>query len=233
MSHAAVDSEILFWFVVALTLLLLVLIGVTVWTHPGAAGSPQPYELNLPAPRPLPDPLRPVKRPPAVVLVGAAARSADAGHGSSPIGALDPELTAVRSPPALGGPPWDPAPRPPATGGLPWSPAPRPPGLVGRNAVQPLAVPGQVPWNLGAYRALRPDASLSSHTGDRLHPAGRASPNPNPRRSARIAQSGAASGGRAGAHRRESSRGAHRAGRSSSRAAGSAGRAGRHRAGVR
>ena len=42
MSQAAMDSEVLLWFVVALTLLLLALIGATVWAHPGTAASPHP-----------------------------------------------------------------------------------------------------------------------------------------------------------------------------------------------
>ena len=40
-SHAAVDSEVLFWFVVALTVLLGMLISVVVRTPPGTVGSPQ------------------------------------------------------------------------------------------------------------------------------------------------------------------------------------------------
>jgi hypothetical protein len=189
-SHAAMDGEVLFWFVVVLTLLLLMLIGVTVWTHPGAARPPQPHELNLPAPRPPPDLLQPVRRPSAVVLAGAAVRTASAGHEPGRAGAPNPELTAIHRPHARGGPPW--------------SPAPTPPSPAGRHAVQPFA-----------------------------YPVGLRSPDPIPPRPARIVQGRTASGGRPGAHRQASRRGAHRAGTSSGRAVGSAGRAGRHRAGVR
>lgn len=219
MSYAAVDGQVLFWFVVALTLLLLVFIGAVVWTHPGAVGSPQSHELDLPPPRPPSDLPLPVRRPPAVVLAGAAARSVYAGHGPGRAGATASELTAVRRPYTVGGPPW--------------SPAPEPPGLAGWDAAQPFAVPGQVPGKPGMYRVSQPDASLLPRTAGTFHMAGRTSLDPNSLRSTRIVQGRVASGSRTGAHRRESRGGAHRAGTSSGRAAGSAGRAGRHRAGVR
>lgn len=230
MSHAAVDGQLLFWFVVTLTLLLLVLVSVMVWTHPGAADPSQSRELDLPAPLPRPDSLPPVRRPPAVVPAGAAVRAANAGHRPSRIGSPDPAPAAVCLRPVVGGPPW--------------SPAPRPPGLVCLDARQPFAGFGQGrPREPVAYRALQPNISLLPHTRSTFHPAGRISPDPNHRRSARIVPGRAASGGRAGAHRRVSRRGAHpagvhrrvsrrgahRAGRVSGRAAGSAVRAGRHR----
>jgi hypothetical protein len=195
-----VDGQITFWFVVTLTLLLLVFIGAVVWTHPGAVGSPQPHELNLPPPAPPSDLPLPVRVPSAVVLTVAVARSANAGHGPSRADALNPELIAARRPHAVGRPPW--------------SPAPKPPDLVVRDAAQPLAVLGRVPQKPSAYRAPQPDVSVL------------------PPRTTQMVQGRAASGGRAGAHRRGSRRGTHRAGRSGVRAAGSTGRAGRHRAGA-
>ena len=42
MSHTAVDSDVLFWFIVALTVLLGMLISVVVRTPPETVGSPQP-----------------------------------------------------------------------------------------------------------------------------------------------------------------------------------------------
>ena len=43
------DSEVLFWFVVALTVLLGMLISVVVKTPPGTVGSPQPPGPGPPA----------------------------------------------------------------------------------------------------------------------------------------------------------------------------------------
>jgi hypothetical protein len=143
-SHAAVYSEVLFGFVVVLTLLLVMFIGVVVRTPPGAAESPQPPEFRAPAPRPPPRPLF-VRWPEAAVSAGAGGRSARAGYRPRHAGALKPELMVV--------------------GGPPWEPAPKPPGLAVRSTVPWLAVPGQVPWKAGACRELPPGPGPAAHAG--------------------------------------------------------------------
>jgi hypothetical protein len=86
-SHAAVYSEVLFGFLVVLTL-LLTLIGVVVRTPPGTVGPRQPAELSSPPP---PQPVR----------------------GPQHAGAPKPELVAAGRLQVPGGPPWGPAPKPP------------------------------------------------------------------------------------------------------------------------
>jgi hypothetical protein len=75
-SHTAVDSEVLFWFVVALTVLLGMLIGVVVRTPPRTVGSPQPPGPSPPAP----PPPGPVSWPQAAGLADAPVRPARAGY---------------------------------------------------------------------------------------------------------------------------------------------------------
>jgi hypothetical protein len=94
-SYAAVDSEVLFWFVVALTALLVALIGVVITTPPGAAGAPQPPELSAPA-----------------------------GYRPRHAEGVRPELTGAGRGQMPGRPPWGPAPRPPGLAvrdTAPWS----------------------------------------------------------------------------------------------------------------
>ena len=150
MSHAAVYSEVLFWFVVVLTLLLVVFIGVVVRTPSGAADSTQPPESSAPAPPPRPRPLF-VRWPGAVVSAGAGGRSAHAGYRPRHAGALKPELMVAGRLQVPGGPPWE--------------PAPKPPGLAARTSVPWLAVPGQVPRKAGACRELPPDPGPAPHAG--------------------------------------------------------------------
>jgi hypothetical protein len=149
-SHAAVYSEVLFWFVVVLTLLLVMFIGVVVRTPSGAAGSPQPPEFSAPAPRPPPRPLF-VRWPEAAVPAGAGGRSARAGYRPRHAGALKPELMVAGGLQVPGGPPWD--------------RAPKPPGLAARSTVPWLAVPGQVPWKAGACREVPPGPGPAPHAG--------------------------------------------------------------------
>ena len=95
MSYAAVDSEVLFRFVVALTALLMVLIGVVITTPPGTAGAPQPPELSSPA-----------------------------GYRPRHAEGVRPELIVAERGQVPGRPPWSAAPRPPALAGrdtAPWS----------------------------------------------------------------------------------------------------------------
>jgi hypothetical protein len=149
-SHAAVYSEVLFWFVVVLTLLLVVFISVVVRTPSGTAGSPQPPGFSAPVP---PPPSRPlfVRWPEAVVSAGAGGRSARAGYRPRHAGALKPELVVAGRLQVPGGPPWD--------------PAPKPPGLAARSTVPWLAVPGQVSRKAGACRELPPGPGPAQPAG--------------------------------------------------------------------
>jgi hypothetical protein len=213
-SHAAVYSEVLPWFVVVLTLLLVMFIGVVVRTPTGTVGSPQPPELSPPAPPPPPF----VRRPQAAGLADAEAPSARAGYRPRHAGALKPELMAAGRRQVSGGPPWE--------------PAPKPPGLSDRGFVPWLAVTGQVPGKASARRQLPTGPGPSPHAGSTSCAADMTGPDPGRLRSAQIAAAGTPSGGRAGAHRQAHRHGAHRAGISTARERRSAGRTGRHRAGV-
>jgi hypothetical protein len=106
-SHSAVDSDALFWLMVALTVLLGMLIGVVFMTPPETVGSPQPQ---------------------AAGLAGAPARSARIGYRPRHAGGMRPHLIAAGRPQVSAGPPWESA-------GPPWEPAPWPPGLADRDAV--------------------------------------------------------------------------------------------------
>ena len=91
MSYTAVDSEVLFWFVVALTVLLGMLISVVVRTPPGTVGSPQPPGPSPPAaPRP-----GSVRWPQAAGLADAAVRPARAGYRPRHAGGMRPGRTAA------------------------------------------------------------------------------------------------------------------------------------------
>jgi hypothetical protein len=92
-SHTAVDSEVLFWFVIALTALLGMLISVVVRTPHGTVGSPQP-----PGPSP---------------PVDSAVRPARAGYRPRHAGGMRPELMVAGRRQVSAGPPWGPAPWPP------------------------------------------------------------------------------------------------------------------------
>jgi hypothetical protein len=148
-SHAAVYSEVWFSFVVVLTLLLVIFIGVVVRTPSGTAGSPQPPEFSAPAPPPPPRPLS-VRWPEAVVSAGAGG-DPRVGYRPRHAVALKPELMVAGRLRVPGGPPWD--------------PAPKPPGLAARSTVPWLAVPGQVPRKAGACRGLPPGPGPAPHSG--------------------------------------------------------------------
>jgi hypothetical protein len=136
-SHTAVDSEVLFWFVVALTVLLGMFISVVVRTPPGTVGSPQPPGPSPPAP-PRPGPVR---WPQPAGLVGAPAGPAHVGYRPRHAGGVRPELIVAGRRQVPAGPPWEPA---------PW-----PSGLAG-DTVPWLAAPGLVPGKASAYRELPP-----------------------------------------------------------------------------
>ena len=143
MSHAAVDSEVLLWFMAALTVLLVTFIGVVIKTPPRTADSPQPPELSSAVPP------RPglAGRPQATGLAGAAVRSGRAGYRPRHAEGIRPELMVTGRRQMSGRPPW--------------GPAPRPPGLADRDTVPWRAVPGPVPRYASAYRTLPPGTGLS------------------------------------------------------------------------
>jgi hypothetical protein len=124
-SHAAVDSEAMFWFVVALTVLLGMLISVVVRTPPGTVGSPQPPGPNPPVP-PRPGP---IKWPQAAAPAGFAMRPERAGYRPRHAGGMRPDLMVPGQRQVSAGPPWDPA---------PW-----PPGLADQDMVPWFEVPGK------------------------------------------------------------------------------------------
>jgi hypothetical protein len=153
-SHAAVDSEVLFWFVVALTVLLGMLISVVVRTPPVTAGSPQSPGPSPPAP-PRPGP---VGWPQAAGPADSAVRPGRAGYRPRHAGGMRAELVVAGQWQVRAGPPW---------GQAPW-----PPGLAGQDTVPWFEVPGLVPANASAYRELppRPGHRRAPHHG--AHRAG-------------------------------------------------------------
>jgi hypothetical protein len=217
MSHAALVSEVLPWFMVVLALLVTSIAAVA-WTFAKAARSPQPPVPSLPVPS-LPVPLQgappPVgRRPPAAVPATAAAQFTGAGYRPASTDAFELGLAVVVRPKVSGAPPW--------------GPAPRPKGLGDQQAPPRPATSGQRPGKADAYQALwrrpvpAPDAGRTPYPA---HMTGR----PLDRlRSAQTAQGRPTPSGRP-AHRRTGRHGAHRAG-SSGRARGPGGHAGRHRA---
>ena len=138
MSHTAVNSEVLFWFVVALTVLLGMLISVVVKMPPESVGSPQPPGPSPPAP---PE-LGPVSWPQAAGLAGTPARLAHFGYRPRHAGSMRADLMVAGGRQVPAGPPW--------------APAPWPPGVSDRDTVPWLEVPGLVPWKASAYRELPP-----------------------------------------------------------------------------
>ena len=138
MSHTAVDSEVLFWFVVAMTVLLGMLISVVVRTPPGTVGSPQP-----PGPSPAAPPQPGSGRWPQVAgLADAAVRPARAGYRPRHAGGMRPDLMVAGQRQVPAGPPWGPA---------PWLP-----GLADQDTEPWLEIPGLMPGKAGAYRELPP-----------------------------------------------------------------------------
>jgi len=210
MDPVTLDSEALFWFMAGLTLLLLTFVVAVVRTHPGTPGSPRPPGPAGPALPPL------VRCPPAAALAREAVHPGCTGYRPQHDGAPEPELMAAGRLQMSGGPPWE--------------PAPKPPGVVGSHARPSHALPGQMPGKAVADGAPRPDPGLVLHAGGRPGPADMTGPAPGYLRSAPIARGRALPGGRAGAHRRASRGGAHRAETTTARARRSASPTGRHRA---
>jgi hypothetical protein len=107
MSHAALVNDVLFSFVVFLTLLLVMFIYAVIRMPPELADSPEPPMLTPPAPPALP--VRPPPRP--ATLPGQSGKAGyTARHTTAAAPVIDP-------PKVSGGPPWEPAPEPP---GVAW-----------------------------------------------------------------------------------------------------------------
>ena len=142
MTHTDLSSA-LFFFLVFMTLLLVMFIGAVIAgpSAPPASAQPAPDVpappvLDAPAP-PAPDtPAPPAPLPQRRSLDTAAAAStagwSDGAEAASHADALPPVYTRVRRPSVSGAPPWGPAPRPP--GPDPWTTEGPPPGWRRRPA---------------------------------------------------------------------------------------------------
>jgi hypothetical protein len=122
-THAALTDPTLFYFLVGMTLLLVMFLGAVIAAPPASPDSPAPQVLEvhaLPvvqapaAPGPLPRRAPPATAPTA----GAGGWSAEADAASQD-GAPMPVYDSVRRPEVSGSPPWGPAPKPP--GPDPWA----------------------------------------------------------------------------------------------------------------
>jgi hypothetical protein len=107
-SHADVDSEVLFWFVLALTVLLVTMIGAVIRLPPGSIGSPQRPESGSTAPP------RPglAGWPPAAGLARATVPPGRAGYRPRHAGGIRSEVMVADRRQVPGCAPWRPAPRP-------------------------------------------------------------------------------------------------------------------------
>ena len=124
MTHAALTNPALFYFLVFITLLLVMFLGAVIAAPPASSGSPAPPVLEVHAlpvvqaaapPAPLP-----VRRPRATApAAGTAGWSAAADNAASHDAAPMPVYSSVRRPKVSGSPPWGPAPKPP--GPDPWA----------------------------------------------------------------------------------------------------------------
>src|SRR5205807_117286 len=126
-----------------------------------------------------------------------------AGYRPRHAGAVEPELMVAGRLQVSGGPPW--------------SPAPKPPGLADYGTMPWLALPGQVPGNGSVSRAIPPGPRPSPYSRSTFCATDMTGPGPGHLSSAQIAAPSAASGIRAGAHRRVRRRGPPRAGPASSK----------------
>jgi len=148
MTHAALTNPALFYFLVFMTLLLVMFLGAVIAAPPASSGSPAPPVLEvhaLPvvqAPAP-PAPL-PVRRPrataPAASTAGwSAAADNAASHDAAPM----PVYSSVRRPKVSGSPPWAPALTPP--GPDPWATENLVPGWRGRPDEGPMSLAADRP----------------------------------------------------------------------------------------
>jgi hypothetical protein len=147
MTHAALVDPALFFFLVFMTLLLVMFLGAVIVAPPAFPGSPAPPVLEVhampvvqaPAP-PAPLPRRQPRA--AAPAAGAAGWSADADNAASHDAAPIPVYDSVRRPKVSGSPPWGPAPKPP--GPDPWATGNLSPGWR-RQPDEDSMSPGAVP----------------------------------------------------------------------------------------
>jgi len=123
MTHEALTNPTLFYFLVGMTLLLVMFLGAVIAAPPSSPGSPAPQVLEVHAlPDQAPAPLAPLPRRPPLATApaaGAGGWSADADNAASDAGGPMPAYDRARRPKVTGRPPWGPAPKPP--GPDPWA----------------------------------------------------------------------------------------------------------------
>jgi hypothetical protein len=121
MIHAALTNPALFYFLVFMTLLLVMFLGAVIAAPPASPASPvreTPATQEVQAPvRPAPLPHRQPRA--AAPAADAAGWSADADHAASHDAAPMPVHSSVRRPEVSGSPPWGPAAKPPGPPGQP------------------------------------------------------------------------------------------------------------------
>jgi hypothetical protein len=147
MTHAAPMNAALFYFLVFLTLLLVMFIGAVIMAPTAPPGSPAPPAGEAPAPpgleAPMPPPAHaPVpraplpRRPVAAATAAGTTRRPDADAATD---ILPPVYNEVRRPKVSGSPPWGPAPKPP--GPDPWAAETPAPSLRQLPDVGPVSPP--------------------------------------------------------------------------------------------
>jgi len=124
MTHAALADPALFFFLVFMTLLLVMFLGAVIAAPPAFPGSTAPPVLEVQAlpvvQAPAPPAPLPRGQPRAgAPAAGAAGWSADADNAASQDAAPMPVYSGVWRPEVSGSPPWGPAPQPP--GPDPWA----------------------------------------------------------------------------------------------------------------
>jgi hypothetical protein len=152
MAHTALVNGVLFWFLVVMTLLLVMCITAVILAPPQGPGAhtPQNYKATVPSlplpgrPPPATMPSRPLPRSQSPVTAPVADVNgwAAADDETTELGGLQPVMRdRIPRPEVSGKPPWGPAPRPPGLD--PWAaetPAPTWRGWPGERPVSPFPV---------------------------------------------------------------------------------------------
>jgi hypothetical protein len=161
MIHAALTNPALFYFLVFMTLLLVMFLGAVIAAPPASPASPvreTPATQEVQAPvRPAPLPHRQPRA--AAPAADAAGWSADADHAASHDAAPMPVHSSVRRPEVSGSPPWGPAAKPPGPDPL-GSREPR--AWMASAARRTVHVPG--------CRAAHQQHATAGHARARRHP---------------------------------------------------------------
>jgi len=163
MTNAALTNPALFYFLVGMTLLLVMFLGAVIAAPSAPPGSPPPPVLEVHAlpvvQAPAPSAPLPRRQPRAAApAAGTAGWSADADDAASHDAAPMPVYSGVRRPEVSGSPPWGPAPQPP--GPDPWATGNPSPGWRPR--------PDEGPMSPGAVRpaSSRPPPGTPAPAGD-------------------------------------------------------------------